>query len=139
MSNLAKEVLFPGVVVLGANATIQLLATGSVKGTPVPGFQTADALSLAGQAIASGLTWMLAGPLPAILGILETTVFLGLKLIPTEPAPVVPFKPATSTMGPVDKITDSLPGFAKVAKYAPAVDAFFKKVGIAGVVTQQMN
>lgn len=139
MSDLAKEVLFPGIVVLGVNAGIHAMVTGSLQGTPAYGFQTADGIAFGLEAVASGITYALAGPVPAVLGLLEAIAFAGLKLVATPAPAIVPFKPAVGPTGPTGAASQLIPGFAKVAQYAPAVDAFFKKVGIAGTVMQQMN
>lgn len=135
MQKIDEKTLLPAAGVLGANAVIEFIITGSLKGTPQFGLQAADGIALAAQAVTSGLAWKLYGPIPGIIGLLEAIVFVGVKLASTPSLPPLPPKPA----GAGNPLTSAASSLINTAESIPGAKSFFQKVGIAGVVMGQMN
>lgn len=136
---ISKKVLMPTVGVLGINAGLEWLITGSLAGTPQFGLQTADGVAFVSQAIVSGLAWKVYGPLPGILGLLESVLFVGVKLalspnLPIKPMPL-PAKPSAVTSA----VNQLAPGLLTTAAKIPGASSFLKSFGISGVVMSQMN
>lgn len=138
---ISSKVMMPTIGVLGVNAGLEWLITGSLKGTPQFGLQTADGVAFAAQAIVSGLAWKVYGPLPGILGLLESVFFVGVKLafspnLPIKPMPVItPAKPSAITSA----VNQLAPGLLTTVEKLPGASNFLKSFGISGVVMSQMN
>jgi hypothetical protein len=136
---ISSKVMMPTIGVIGINAGIEWLMTGSLKGTPQFGLQTADGLAFASQAIVSGLAWKVYGPMPGILGLLEAVFFVGVKLAMSPNLPIKPLPPPVKPSAITSAVNQLAPGLLTTVERIPGASNLLKSFGISGSVLSQMN